>query len=291
MSRTPSLSRALHAAGMLLAIAGVVFVVQRVLDESAQIDFRRLDATIWSAIALLAAGYGLANGLLAVAWWNLLHACGLRQSRRWAVQVYGISQIAKYVPGNITHLVGRHVLGMAASLPGWVLAKATVYEIGLMAVAGGLFGVLLLTLVPVGVSGEVSVGLFVGACVAGVGFSWSVLGRQWAWAFLLQVLFLAVSGLVFVILVGMLAGDVGGLKAAAVVGAYVLAWLAGLLTPGAPAGIGIRETVLLFLLAGIVNEADLLLAVVLGRLVTVGGDFGFFAWALLDRGGAGSDAS
>lgn len=66
-------------------------------------------------------------------------------------------------------------------------------------------------------------------------------------------------------------------------GVYVLAWLAGLVTPGAPAGVGVRELVLLFLLKGIVAEADLLLAVVLGRVVTVVGDFGFFVFGNLIR--------
>jgi len=44
---------------------------------------------------------------------------------------------------------------------------------------------------------------------------------------------------------------------------------------------GVRELVLLFLLKGIVTETDLVLVVVLGRVVTVGGDFGFFLTALL----------
>jgi hypothetical protein len=34
-----------------------------------------------------------------------------------------------------------------------------------------------------------------------------------------------------------------------VMGSYVIAWLAGFVTPGAPAGIGVREAVLVILLA------------------------------------------
>ena len=59
-----------------------------------------------------------------------------------------------------------------------------------------------------------------------------------------------------------------------------MAWLAGLLTPGAPAGIGVRELVLVLLLKGIVPEAELLLAVLLSRLVTVGGDLLFYLVAM-----------
>jgi uncharacterized membrane protein YbhN (UPF0104 family) len=46
----------------------------------------------------------------------------------------------------------------------------------------------------------------------------------------------------------------------------VIAWLAGLVITGAPAGVGVRELVPLYLLEGYVMETNLLLAVVLGRL-------------------------
>jgi hypothetical protein len=39
--------------------------------------------------------------------------------------------------------------------------------------------------------------------------------------------------------------------------------------------------VLLVLLNGAVGEAELLLAILLGRLVTVGGDLGFFGMSLI----------
>jgi glycosyltransferase 2 family protein len=59
-------------------------------------------------------------------------------------------------------------------------------------------------------------------------------------------------------------------------GSYILAWLVGLVTPGAPAGMGVRELVLLFLLSDQLSETVLLLAVILGRMVTVTGDLFFF---------------
>ena len=64
-------------------------------------------------------------------------------------------------------------------------------------------------------------------------------------------------------------------------GAFVLAWLIGLVTPGAPAGGGIREAVLLFLLGHRYAPGDLLLAIVLGRSVNIVGDVGYFLLASL----------
>jgi hypothetical protein len=87
-----------------------------------------------------------------------------------------------------------------------------------------------------------------------------------------------VSGAVFVVLLKLI-GDCEGLRFRqwlTVIGAYVVAWLAGLVTPGAPAGVGVREMLLLLFLKGLVSEIDLLLVVLLGRLVSVVGDLLFF---------------
>jgi uncharacterized membrane protein YbhN (UPF0104 family) len=108
-------------------------------------------------------------------------------------------------------------------------------------------------------------------------FSPSVAG-----ALVWQMGFLVVSGTVFIITLAIVVPRANVLPALpALYGAYVLAWLAGLVTPGAPAGVGVREIVLLFLLGGKIADADLLLAVVLGRGVTVLGDLLFFIAALL----------
>lgn len=272
----PILKRTLHWGGSAAAIAGIIFVALRLHDYGAEIDFARFDLTAWSVVAVLALIYGLSNLMLALAWWNLLGQFGACTSRRWAVRAYGISQIAKYVPGNIFHLAGRQAMGMAAGLAGWPLAKSAVWELGLISVAGGLFGLLALPLLP-----HMPVMAGAGIFAAALGIVALLLkryvGPPVARAFGWHAAFLALSGLLFVGLIELLAESGSeGLLVLPVIGAYVLAWLAGLVTPGAPAGLGVRELVLLFLLNGVVGEADLLFAVVLGRVVTVCGDVLFF---------------
>jgi hypothetical protein len=60
--------------------------------------------------------------------------------------------------------------------------------------------------------------------------------------------------------------------AVSVSGLYMLSWLIGFITPGAPSGIGVREVVLLMFLGGIVNESVLLSAIVVHRLLSILGD-------------------
>ena len=276
------LRRWLHIIGGMLGLLGVVFVVMRLNAYSQQIDIARFDVRAWSMIGLLALVYGAANVLLAQAWWHLLAFFDVTIGRIWAVKTYGLSQVAKYVPGNIFHLAGRQTLGMAAGLPARALAKSALWELGLIAVAGAMFGLLAAPLMWSDLTVPVSTGVF-GALAVGI-----VLVLRWLLspsvgdALVWQIIFLAISGTVFMGALALVSPSaVSLLTFSPLCGAYVIAWLAGLVTPGAPAGLGVRELVLLFLIGGRVEQADLFLAIVLGRLVTVVGDFLFFAAAAL----------
>ncbi|MFT7260179.1 MAG: uncharacterized membrane protein YbhN (UPF0104 family) [Glaciecola sp.] len=100
------------------------------------------------------------------------------------------------------------------------------------------------------------------------------IARAFGW----YVAFLIISGMVFVGVLAQLMGEVSiGLSHGLLYcGAFVVAWLVGLVTPGAPAGVGVRELVLMVLLKELVPEADLLMAVLLSRVVKAGCDGLFF---------------
>ena len=281
LTMTPALRRLLHWLGGTLAAAGVLFVAIRLHAYWLALDFSRLTSTGWCQIFLLAVVYGAANLLLARAWWYLLCHFGAARPRYDTLRIYGMSQLAKYVPGNIFHLAGRQALGMAAGIASGALAKATIWELGSIAVAGALFGWTVLPLVSPGFSQQAAVLLLLLSCILVAVVLRRVAGRETALAFLCQVLFLLISSAVFVALLKLLGGyEALGAQAWLPIGsAYIFAWLVGLVTPGAPAGVGIREMILLFLLNAIVAEEGLLMAVLLGRVVTVAGDLMFFAAA------------
>ncbi|MEN3751904.1 hypothetical protein ABC733_01805 [Mangrovibacter sp. SLW1] len=222
--------------------------------------------------------YGSANFLLAFAWRDILKYLGVSADSTAAIKIYGVSQLAKYVPGNIFQLAGRQALGMAEGWSAVGLVKSSIYELVLIAMAGGLFGTLIIPLFEVSFSQLFSaIFLIFLACAISVGLI-RFFNRHLMVAFLWQLLFLLLSGGVFVILLYTISGrtELVYSHLSVVCGAFIVAWLIGLVTPGAPAGVGVREVVLLFLLKGIANESDLLMAILFGRLVTVVGDFLFF---------------
>jgi hypothetical protein len=269
----------LHRLGSMLGMAGVLFVCLRLYEFQGQIGFQNISAPGYAAAAGLALVYGAANLLLALAWHNLLSALKSPVPIRWAVWAYAVSQLAKYVPGNIFQFAGRQAIGLAAGFPGWPLAKSTAWELALISLCGAVFGILVLPLLPVAISSSVAALLFSAATIALILATRTLWDSRAAGAVLCYLIFLALSGLVFT---GALAIADHGITGVgnilpALVGAYVIAWLAGLLTPGAPAGLGVREAVLLILLSGLATDPVILLAVVVGRAITVSGDLMFYA--------------
>jgi len=271
-----------HAVGSLLGLLGVVFVVLRLFAYAGQISFSCLNITAWSIIGLMVLVYGAANVLLARAWWHLLAFFEVKANWQWALKTYGLSQVAKYIPGNIFHLAGRQALGMAVGLPARPLAKSALWEVGMLAIGGALFGVLAIPLVWVELSPWLSAVLFLvmtGALFAALR---QLLSPSVAAALIWQMAFLFVSAAMFIGILKIVAPSAFTLPVLITLcGAYVIAWLAGFVTPGAPAGMGIREVVLLFLLGVHVGQAELLMVVVLGRAVTVIGDLFYFMVATL----------
>lgn len=281
MRISPTQRRLLYWCGSFFALIGVFFVGFRLHSYSFELDLSRMTPVVWVFISLLSIVYGSANLLLAKAWWRILQHFSLSVSYSDSVRIFGISQLAKYVPGNIFHLAGRQALGMAAGLTPMALAKSTVWELGLIAVAGAQFAWLILPMIEAYFHQAISIFLLLGtASLTGI-VLYGRFDRHVAYAFLWQLLFMIVSGSIFTaLLIFISVGE--GLTVwlwLAIGGAYIVAWLVGLVTPGAPAGVGIREFILLYSLNGVVGEVDLLMAVLLGRLVTVVGDLLFFVCA------------
>lgn len=263
--------------GGLLSLVGVLFVAKRLVGYGDELDLSRLQSVDWLVLSVLSILYAMMNVALVLAWQQILKFLKTPLGFWQAVRVYGMSQLAKYVPGNIFHLAGRQALGMAAGVPGWALAKSSVWELGQIATVGALFGLLALPMWWQGIPILAALVLF-----ALVVIVMGVAARRWlepsiALALGWHVLFLMVTGLIFGGVLSLIspASLTSGMMVG-LVGAFVIAWLVGMLTPGAPAGVGVRELVLLFLLKGVVPEADLLLAVAIGRVVTVTGDCIFF---------------
>lgn len=279
------LRRAAAIVGFGLAIAGLVFVALRLAEEGRNLPPLVLDPGQWSALLGLTIAAAALTLLQGAAWWRLLRHVGIAAAPLWAIRIFGIAQLAKYVPGNIMHLAGRQALGMAAGLRGAPLARSIGWEIALHVAAGLLIAILYLPEAVRWLPAWADIVLFVLAVALAIAATARWLGRDLAWAGAAYIVFLAASGGIFA-LTAMVLGTVADpthLPLFAI--AFVVAWLAGFVTPGAPAGLGIRETLLLVMLGAIAPEGPLLLTIVVHRTLTVAGDLLHFlaAWLIPAR--------
>lgn len=255
----------------------------------------------WNAIALALRHLPLRYVLLAVAvnlvylvctmasWRAVLATLGSRLPVRAAFEVFFVSQLGKYVPGGVWHMVAVSELGMDRDIPRRrslsAIAVATVVGIGTGFVAA------VPLLVQAGRSLPARGWLWLALPVALLLLSPAVLNRLLALAMRLlrrepleqpmthrgtataaawALLGWGVVG-VEVWLLGLGMG-LSRSSLPAVVGAYAIAWVAGYLVVVAPAGLGPREIVLGVLLAGALPTGSAVALVLVTRVLQTAAD-------------------
>lgn len=270
--------------GALVAIFGVLYVFAQLIEYYDDLDLSKFTGPLTLVLALLTASYVLGNSLLAMAWNQLLGHYGVYESPNWVFKTYFVSQIAKYVPGNIFHLGSRQVFGVARGLPGVTVAKTQVWELLLLACSGAIAS-LMLTLLALGKvtqTGWILITMIT-ALVCSYLIIRSVLGRKIAWSWLYYSLYLAFSSVSFLIIFhGFANVELSFLASLFICTAFIVAWFVGFAMPGSPAGLGVREVTLLTLLSDYAAEPLLMLVILVSRFVSAAGDLlSFFVGSLI----------
>jgi uncharacterized membrane protein YbhN (UPF0104 family) len=276
MTRLRPLLRPLaRLAGAALVLAALAYLGREAFLYREGLSPRDLPAGTLPLVAALGAVYGAALLLLAEQWHRIVAIFGTEPRGR-TYPSYTMTLVARYLPGNVFHIVGRAAWLHDGPLGGGALARASFLELVLTPL-GAL--ILLFTLLPVLPLGEVTLAGFpaplaaAAGLAAATGAALQVLNRRGALRaalgpLLLSAGFMAILGASFAALAAFVAGIPAPLAAAAA----LAAWLVGYATPGAPGGIGVREAVLVALLAGTAAPEQALLLALLFRGVTIVGD-------------------
>lgn len=281
-------------------VAGLFFVAQRVWSFKQELSGGAYDPAAWLFVIIFAILYGLAGILLSYGWLFLLQAqdiksCTLSWQEAWSL--YGKTQIAKYIPGNVFHIAGRHALANQKGISHSQLVVAATLEIFLVLVAAGIISILAIR----GITREMDIALFFVAAFVFAGvvsiFIASLINRrheylkipeklQWrkvgiALSSYLAFFLFSSSLFLFTIIIvsAETAADIANWPL--IMGGYAFAWAVGFVVPGAPGGLGIREAILLALLSTTFPGADLLLGILAFRLITTLGDIVFFVVSVI----------
>jgi len=278
------LKRAASVAGILLFLIATALLVRRGIALGDSLG-ERLTRTSPAAFAMALGVYVGASLLLGVAWALLVRSASGTRPRVAPLFVAQLcAQLAKYLPGNVFHLAYRHLAARREGVGHRALAAALALESILLITAAAILatGVVsdprlgtLASWAPdlVWIAPLLALLAWLGISVGGQRFGLADTSPSRTLPALAAVLAL---DLVFFVLAGcslrLLCDQPAGLPYAAWFGWLALAWAVGYVTPGAPAGLGLREAVLSLGLAPVLGAAEALAIALLYRLVTVAAD-------------------
>jgi hypothetical protein len=289
--------------GRILVIVSLGFVAYIFWEQRNEIVGLKLSASLVFVLAITAFIYGCIGFLLSFSWCFLLSSLkGAPVSGSWCHGVYGRTQIGKYIPGNIFHFAGRQVHAKQAGLSQLLVLGSTVYEMLLLLAAASSLAFIGLLMMRMQVEGAslLYVGIVLALIVAVIVAAFSLapllakkkgvhlplqgIGQHlrvlWP-CYILYVMFFLVTGSLLAILVTTIAAVPFTIRLfGMVITIFSCSWIAGYITPGAPGGVGVREAIIIFSLAGIVGDAQATMVALLFRCVTVGGDVIFYLLSL-----------
>lgn len=258
------------------------------------------------AVALGAVGYFLS----ARSWIGICRYLGLHIEARTALNIYFVSQFGKYLPGNVAQHAGRLAMGVQRKLPGTTLAISQITEILLVMAALGSIALItgwryiveMHVLESVRPSFVLIGSVFLLSALVLVAFLAKRTGRSHVLTQILQRLtsrrdldsllssFILIVGNAFTAALALfvIAEAIDSLHDQSfwiICAVYTVSWLAGFVTPGAPAGLGIREAIMLALLSRTMAAPEAGAVTLLFRLATTLTDLLVFLLGLsLSRG-------
>ncbi|KIQ97420.1 lysylphosphatidylglycerol synthase domain-containing protein [Lysobacter sp. A03] len=269
--------------------------------------------TLACAVIVAALLYTTIVPVTAWAWVRLLSGVGERWTTVGLARLIGITQIAKYVPGNIAQHATRAALSLRSEMTPTAFAATVIQETALTVCASVGVGLLALGLSTRGLAqlpGDARGSLILlAAALLALTLTLAIVRKRVdclrnhrsGWLRILSAvarlpqaatttIALAAYALNFVtvgLALWLVARAIGlpvEVDLALVTASFALSWTLGFLAPGAPAGLGVREGIMLLLLHGSAPGDELLLFVLMCRVVTMLGDGLCFAVASFTRG-------
>lgn len=280
----------------LFVTIAIVFFLFAVYNSTRNLsDFQWNNAFIGPVLIVILV-FICINMLGALIWHLLLSALGEKHSLLLSFRIYLISQIGKYIPGNVAHLIGRVSMAKTHGMKSSSVSYTIVFELLMIVLSSTLFSIVtvllvdiegysplipnLLNLVLIGLV-CVTVALFI------IYFSprlFSLLGKR---PFIQPAtmvpakIFLACF-LIYIITFGLfgysanhIAEEIFGVYGKKILltsGIFTISFVAGFLTPGSPAGIGVREAALIILLSPIYGDLCAVGIAAFTRIAQMAGD-------------------
>lgn len=295
-AKAPHYRRAIKFFGILLSLACAFYVfwfVRRQWTQLSGLEFSWETAGAFAGAVLL---YLIAAFGVALGWRELVRALGGTLGPHLAFVLVWRTQIAKYLPSNLVHYGGRIFLARIHGVRLRVTSGTLIMEVCLTAIACLVLSTPLLfekfwlgltwaggLLASCGVLGVIGVLYWRSLPAAERRRGGQELLRRLGMAALYYgAVVVVLAFALFLILSALDPAPVRWLSFPRVLTATAFAWIVGIAAVGAPAGLGVREAILLLTLQGHYPGVALATAVILHRLSTTAGDCAAFGLTFIN---------
>lgn len=281
--------------GKILVLLSLIFLFIKLGQNVNEIKSFRIDLMTTLAVSAVILINLVSGAIVTYAWVLFLRSGGFILSFRKAYAIYGRAAVAKYIPGNVFHYVGRVALGGDYGIPKEKVVLSMVVETGILAVTAITFGCAGL-LFEFSYYSSVTRIIYENKFITGflavfflltvIFISVTLLNRRKEWAHLLlsylHPFTVLKSVLIYLVNFSLVGVSIyfllnafweidSGLQWYQLAYGFALAWGVGFIIPGAPGGIGIREFILVALYGPILGEGVIVgLALILRVLMTIG---------------------
>lgn len=210
---------------------------------------------------------------------EVLALLGYQQPPRTVFYLAATSELGKYLPGGVWHLVGRAGYYRILGLPVGIISKALIQENAWMLLSSGMMGTFFL------------IAAYTEAywAIAVLALCWWLIVYLWArqaplWRISAQINLHSLIWLFFAYSFTLLLPDLDRFGFLLAMSAFCISWILGFVILFAPGGLGVREASLVALLLPIMPASEILVYALVHRLLWILIEFGFglFAWFFLD---------
>lgn len=304
--------RAFKVLGAVLTAVSVFFIFSKVWSNRLLILSGQSTEKMVALVLLGALGYAVSSVLLSTAWQRLLVWFGQTDATtRDCYVIYSRSQLAKYLPGNVFHFVGRQVLGKQAGFGQAALAGASLYEVISLIFASSVIALSGIVFFKSGQDRFLAWGIaviFLAVFLFPLVLNRIAPGIPWLRelnfpqkktvdilrdlfpVYLLHIIYYLALGGILLGTVYVLSGIENVRQAGIVITVFAVSWIVGFITPGSPAGAGVREFILVVSLSAFLTEPKSLVVALTYRMISLTGDFLYFLSSFAIRGRSGKSS-
>lgn len=300
------LKKIISIAGYIIAAVSLFYIFWVGYNQWEKIKNLFKFSENWPGILIAIIIYtALRSLILSQVWKNLISGFGWKITFKESFIILGRSQIAKYIPGNVFHYLGRHLLSKDIGIPNGIIINSIFTETILLVLSStfiffisaiiygyrdfifeGINNLIVLASIAAGTIIFLSlIAFLLIKFIPGikeklirhnviVNLKSLNIKKLWIRLFfglILCMVFFISTGSIMWYLNEYFWGE-SSILFLFFIGTNAVAWVAGFITPGASGGIGVREVVIIALLTPYIGQPQALVLAIILRLITMFGD-------------------